>query len=431
MKNVFTWTFACFLLFFTSCSDSNEKKDNSRDPSKPITLSSFYPQEGGMATRVIIEGSNFGNNLDEIRVWYNKKKASIIGSDGNHLYVVTPRQPGDECSISVVVGGDSVAFEKSFIYHTAVTVSTIAGRKGTSAFKAGTLATAEFGKPQRICVDAEGNIFGAHRNASICWMLNEEKDMVMQLPNVSPTAGSPTLDITGRVVTFPDDAGYNYYTFDADIQWAGRRRTILRPTQEEQEEGKQDFTISYKTSLATCELDGMIYTFDYTNGYLVKFDPNTRKGERVDHFTSATGTHGMLAFHPVEKNILYIAFIHKYAIYTYDILTKELKPFAGTYGVNGWRDGDKDDAYLGEIGQFVFDEDLNLVFSDAGNHCIRQISPDGQVSTIIGKPQTAGYVDGNPDDALFDYPRGMCIDKDYNIYISDTNNNCIRKLSIE
>jgi hypothetical protein len=402
------------------------------DPSKPIKLNSFYPTEGGIATRVIIDGSNFGSNPENIRVWYNNKRASVIGAGGEKLYVVTPRQPGDTCVISVVVGNDSVTFDKSFYYHTSVSVKTIAGKKGTSNFKAGTLATAEFGTPQDIIIDAEGNMFGSQKDPGLCWMLNEKKDIVMQLPNASGyIACVPTLDVTGKIVIFPDDCCDNYYLFDADLQWAQRKKTILHPSAEDMEAGIKDFNIAWKYSLVTCQIDGFAYTYDYNTGTIVKFDPISRKGQFVTQFVEGNNSHGILVFHPVEKNIMYIGLMQKNAIYTYDILTGEFAPYAGTLGVRGWRDGRKEDCYIAELGQFLFDQDLNLIFADAGNNCIRKITPDGIVSTIIGKPTKAGYIDGNPDDAEFNFPRGMCIDSEYNIYIADTNNNCIRKLAIE
>jgi hypothetical protein len=395
-------------------------------------LTSFYPNEGGIATRLIIDGSNFGSDPEKIRVWYNNKRAPVIGVSGEKLYVVTPRQPGDTCIISIAIGNDSVVCEQPFYYHTSVYVKTIAGKRGTTAFKAGTLATAEFSKPYDIIVDAEGNVFGTQRSPGLCWMLNEHKDIVMQLPNASGyTACIPALDVTGKIVIFPDDCCDNYYLFDADLQWAQRKRTILHPTAEDLDAGIKDFKIAWKYSLATSQIDGLTYTYDYNTGTIVKFDPVSRKGQFVTQFAKGSNSHGILMFHPVEKNILYVGLVHKNAIYTCDILTKEFAPYAGTLGVKGWRDGKKEDCYIGELGQFVFDNNLNLIFADAGNHCIRQITPDGIVSTIIGKPTKAGYLDGNPEDAEFNFPKGMCIDKEYNIYIADANNNCIRKLVIE
>ncbi|MDR1221878.1 MAG: IPT/TIG domain-containing protein [Tannerella sp.] len=423
----------CFFTYLcANCSDTNESGGSGTpyDASKPVTINSFYPDSGGFATRIIIEGSNFGNNPEEVRVWFNDRQAAVIGTNGDHLYAIAPRTPGDTCIISVAVGNDSASISHPFIYRTMTTVTTIAGQKGTTAFKAGTLATATFGNPQRICIDAEGNIYGAHRNGSPNWMLNEEKDIVMLLPGNSAASGQPALDITGRIVIFPYDWEDEFITYDIDMQWASRFRKLIHPTAEEVATGKQNFSISYKTAFETCQLDGMVYTYDFNVGNLVKFDAVTRKGELVRRFEG--NTHGLLLFHPVEKEILYIGLVQRNAIYTYNILTDEYRHFAGTLGVAGYRDGPREDALFGDLGQMVFDDNLDLIFADAGNHCIRRISAaDGMVSTVIGKPGVAGYQDGNPEDALFNYPRGMCIDKDYTIYISDTNNNCIRKLAVQ
>jgi hypothetical protein len=429
---IFGFLACLFLTCLVSCKNdgTSDGKGTEYDPSKPVKVTSFYPNEGGIATRVIIDGSNFGANPENVRVYYNSKRASVIGTNGDKLYVVTPRQPGDTCVISVAVGKDSTVFDQPFIYHTMVSVTTIAGKKGTKAFKAGTLAEAEFSEPTDIAVDAEGNIFGTQRSPGACWMLNEEKDVVLQLAS-GYTACIPAFDVSGRIVIFPDDCCDNYYLFDGDLQWAQKKKTILHPTAEDLEAGMKDFKIAWKYSLATSEIDGLTYTYDFNTGTIVKFDPITRKGQFVTQFVEGNSSHGILLFHPVEKHILYIALMQKFAIYTYNTLTEEFTRYAGTLGVSGWRDGKREDCYIGTIGQMLFDENLNLIFADSGNHCIRQITPDGIVSTLIGQPQKAGYIDGNPEDAEFNYPRGICIDKNYNIYIADTYNNCIRKLVIE
>jgi hypothetical protein len=394
-----------------------------------VTINSFYPDSGGFATRIIIEGSNFGNNPEEVRVWFNDRQASVIGTNGDHLYVIAPRTPGDECIISVAVGNDSTSISHPFIYRTMTTVTTIAGQKGVSAFQAGTLATATFSELRFLCVDSESNIYGSNWRAHVTYMLNEEKDIVMQLPGASYAGGVPTIDITGKIVLFPDDGGDGYTTYDSDLQWASRTRQIIHPSAEEIATGKQDFNIPYKQALATCQLDGMVYTYG-TAGELVKFDPVSRKGELVQRFQS--DTHGQLLFHPVNKEILYIEYVTRCAIYTYNIITGEYKHFAGTLGVSGYRDGPCEDALLGQIGQMIFDDNLDLVFSDINNHCIRKVNvKDGIVTTLIGKPGVAGYQDGNADDALFNQPYGICIDKDNNIYIAESGNHCIRKLAVQ
>ena len=72
-----------------------------------------------------------------------------------------------------------------------------------------------------------------------------------------------------------------------------------------------------------------------------------------------------------------------------------------------------------------------MYIADTNNHCIRKVTPDGKVSTVIGIPGEAGYQDGAPDEALFNRPFGVCINKDGIIYIGAFENQCIRRLAIE
>ena len=129
-----TILFAMLITFLSACkSDSEEGGTTGKpyDPNQPIKLTSFYPENGGMATKVIINGENFGTDLSQIKVFYNEKQAAVVRSIGTKIYVITPRQPGDNCTITVEVGKDKASFEQQFSYKTQVTVSTITGTPRT------------------------------------------------------------------------------------------------------------------------------------------------------------------------------------------------------------------------------------------------------------------------------------------------------------
>jgi len=72
--------------------------------------------------------------------------------------------------------------------------------------------------------------------------------------------------------------------------------------------------------------------------------------------------------------------------------------------------------------------DGNLVVADSCNHCIRLVTPQGQVSTLAGTGKK-GYKDGNGTDAQFNEPFGVAVETNGNILVSDKLNHCIRKIT--
>ena len=74
------------------------------------------------------------------------------------------------------------------------------------------------------------------------------------------------------------------------------------------------------------------------------------------------------------------------------------------------------------------DKAENLYIADYGNSRIRKITPDGTVSTLAGSG-IEGSADGPGARATFTVPEGIAVDANGNIYIADTGNNKIRKIS--
>lgn len=66
--------------------------------------------------------------------------------------------------------------------------------------------------------------------------------------------------------------------------------------------------------------------------------------------------------------------------------------------------------------------------ADEFNHVIRQINPDGTVTTLAGSPGEAGYVDGIGAAARFNFPRDLAIDPAGTIYVIE-NSGAVRKIT--
>lgn len=102
---------------------------------------------------------------------------------------------------------------------------------------------------------------------------------------------------------------------------------------------------------------------------------------------------------------------------------------AGKPGVSGSIDGTGNAARFFSPISITLAKSGNLFIADSGNHQIRSITPDGLVTTIAGKAGVPGATDGSADVALFRTPRAITTDSEDSIYVADTFNRIIRKIT--
>jgi sugar lactone lactonase YvrE len=104
--------------------------------------------------------------------------------------------------------------------------------------------------------------------------------------------------------------------------------------------------------------------------------------------------------------------------------------FAGAAGVSG-----TDNSAVPTSARFnnpsgvAIDSAGNLYIADTFNHTIRKITPAGLVTTFAGVEQSSGTTDGTGPSALFNSPTGLALDASGNIYVADTANATIRRIT--
>jgi sugar lactone lactonase YvrE len=70
-----------------------------------------------------------------------------------------------------------------------------------------------------------------------------------------------------------------------------------------------------------------------------------------------------------------------------------------------------------------------LYVADYGNSCVRAIAASGQVSTLAGQPGVPQYIDGTGAGAQFNGPLALTLDGSGNLYLVDTNNHAVRRIT--
>jgi uncharacterized delta-60 repeat protein len=103
---------------------------------------------------------------------------------------------------------------------------------------------------------------------------------------------------------------------------------------------------------------------------------------------------------------------------------------AGSAGNVGSVDGPGPSALFNGPQGIAVDGAGNVYVADTGNQTMRQITAAGIVSTLAGLPGNAGNVDGTGSAARFLAPQSIGIDGSNNIYIADSGNNTIRKMTL-
>jgi streptogramin lyase len=182
---------------------------------------------------------------------------------------------------------------------------------------------------------------------------------------------------------------------------------------------------------------GNIYVADYENSAIRQISttgivtiagraaaPGSNDGPgnvaRFDHAAGVVSDSG---------GTLYVTDTNNATIRVVQPLGSAVTTLAGTTGQLGTLDGTGAAARLNHPVSPALDALGNLYFADQFSHTIRKIAPGGVVTTLAGAGGSAGYLDATGPMARFNQPTGVATDATGNVYVVDYANHVIRKIT--
>ena len=431
------WMVFGFLLLIVGSNE--DKKSTAFDPNQPVKFTEFMPDSGGIRTKFIVKGSNFGEDKSQVKVYFkdevgNEREALVLGVKPDVIYAQVPKQAGGESHVRVEIAGKEAELsnaEKTFKYIVTSSVSTVVGKAKEGGNKDGTLGETTFNTPRYVAVDNDDNVFifdsdGRTRLSSI------EQNKTITLLDGMVIDQPLFIDKEKKQLFGPcDNANFGCFLFDANVSWVADKMGQLLANG------------GWMHSVVLDPVDSTFVIYRQNTGQLwtQPFDKNKRtlnpnKAKRIGTLYNV-GSNGLCAYNPVDKYV-YCVLHSKSAVYRFKLTRdadgwpaldgdiEEYIPGAGA----GFRDGDVQEAQFNEPRGIAIDKEGNLYIADVNNHRIRKVDTKlNIVTTIAGSGK--GYKDGDPLEAQFNQPWGVYLDKNEFLYIADQNNHCIRKLAIE
>ncbi|MDQ6961736.1 MAG: DUF5011 domain-containing protein, partial [Mariprofundaceae bacterium] len=307
-----------------------------------------------------------------------------------------------------------------------ITVTTVAG--SIWGFTDGAVTAARFNNPAGITVDASGTLYVADTNNS-------------RIRKIS-TSGVVTT-ITGNSFVRPNgitvDASGTLYVADTDnhrirkISTSGVVTTVAGS-------GVAGFADATGTAAQfntpngiTVDAYGTLYVADTFNHCIRKISASgvvtTVAGSTLG-FTDGAGTAAQF-YYPMGITVdasgtLYVGDTNNHSIRK--ISASGVVTTVAGNGIANFADATGTAAQFNRPHGITVDASGTLYVADSNNHSIRKISASGVVTTVAGS--TLGFTDGAGTAARFNYPKGITVDAYGSLYVADFGNQRIRKITI-
>lgn len=421
-----------FMIFITFCACS----DDDQPQSQKAEVTDFSPVMGSRNTLLTLNGANFGTDPNQVKVTINGKEA-LVKTVTNEVITAEVQKGTSSGLVRVILGerpnAQILIYDQSFTYVSNQVVSTYLGGKGSGETD-GDFSMATLSKPRFLAWGKGNALYIVEDGASVaddmaCIRVAENNQLITLLKATE----SPLVQRI-RAIDFSLDKNTMYIANDSNADGIMGFGTMTNNgnkfgnlTSLWEQGGITTVKVHSKTGAVFIgyHSGSWIYQYDGTD-----FIPKCQLPDASGAAASKGNING-IAFDKSGTTAYFVS-RKNHVVYkaNYDLVTGEfsdVKLLAGSFGVTGYADGTGTSAKFNEPSQGDVGEDGNFYVADRGNHCIRVITPDGEVSTYAGQNK-AGMTDGIASQAEFNNPEGCQFGPDGALYIADYSNHAIRKV---
>ncbi|MDR1682194.1 MAG: SMP-30/gluconolactonase/LRE family protein [Candidatus Symbiothrix sp.] len=419
------------------------------DPNRESAVTTYFPDSGGIATKLILYGTNFGTDTAYIKVTVNGRKAAVIGSDGEALHAIVPRQAGSG-PVKVFIGKEpnvkELTYDNPFRYSFRENVTTIVGVTGEAGIEDSDPEKGVEGKLRRpwfVAFDRDGEMYiiDEGRGANADGGIRRYADGVLttMARNANGAMMSPT--VCAFSIDAIQDTLYMLNSLWTDNSMENCTATLtmfLRNEGYKLAHGiwRDNPWNSRSTAMAVHPVTGEIFFNSQATQKIYKYDSKTASKVEQISIQAGTDKEQRMVFSN-DGSTLYIAVTDQHCIYkaAYNSRTATLeKPtvWVGQVGKSGHQDAPGAAALFNEPKQLTIDQYGIVFVADKRNHCIRRIDAEGNVTTHAGTPGVTGSKDGALLESSFNEPECVTFNPvDFGLYVADRNNHVVRRIIVE
>ena len=353
------------LLIFSGCKKEEKPETNVTD---------FSPKSGPKGTLVTFTGVSFGDDPTVIKVSFN----GVMSSDVQLISdtEIKAKVPAKAYTGEVVIEIAGKVFKLGeFTYELSeAIVGPFAGEPGVNDQIEGGTGTSRLGHPMNIAVDADGNLYvpeGKTAASKIIWKITPEG-------NATKFAGMNNEFLWPWGITVDKATGYIYVSDRnrhtiSRIDPTGNKVTVIA--------GGEGSGSSDGDGLTQAQFNKPLGLAIDADGAIIVADANNRKLRKIVFTVDANDS----------------------------LISSTVTSITGEPDVQmeaGFADGDKTTARFAYTTGIIIDENGDYIVSDANNHAIRKVTPNGDVTTIAGTGE-AGHTNGPVATATFNAPWGV------------------------